>query len=194
MEHAFVLDLIRHFPTEGNGLKKYIGWTDEPIMPIQVTPIPHMKEVWGSDLLRCRQTAALLFPYAEYHASDNWRECNFGLWEEQTYIQLAGNPEYRNWIDDPYETTPPQGESLQMMAHRIDRAVASLPERETLTVITHGGPIRYLASRATGRDFRQQTAWHGHRHRMVWENRNAFKEGALCTSFSVEPLMAKSDM
>ncbi|HSI67760.1 MAG TPA: histidine phosphatase family protein [Planococcus sp. (in: firmicutes)] len=194
MEHAFVLNLIRHFPTEGNVLKKYIGWTDEPILSLQVAPDPKIKEVWGSDLLRCRESAALLFPNAEYHENVDWRECNFGLWEERTYAQLEKNPEYRNWIDHPFEVTPPQGESLQAMALRIDKAVGALPEKESLTVITHGGPIRYLAARATGGAFWQQTALHGHCHRMVWESKRALEEGSLCTSFSVEPLMAKDDM
>lgn len=194
MDAAFVLDLIRHFPTEGNGLKKYIGWTDEPIRSIQASPVPQVKEVWGSDLLRCRQTAALLFPHAAYHASEDWRECNFGLWEEHTYEQLHENMHYRNWIDNPFGVTPPQGESLQTMIRRIDRAVEALPEQDSVTVVTHGGPIRYLAARATGEDFRQQTALHGHCHRMIWRSRSAFKEGLLCTSYSVVPITAKGDM
>ena len=32
MANGFVLYLIRHLPTVGNKERKYIGWTDEPIL------------------------------------------------------------------------------------------------------------------------------------------------------------------
>ena len=32
MADRFVLHLIRHLPTAGNEQRKYIGWTDEPIV------------------------------------------------------------------------------------------------------------------------------------------------------------------
>ena len=32
MANGFVLYLIRHLPTLGNKERKYIGWTDEPIL------------------------------------------------------------------------------------------------------------------------------------------------------------------
>lgn len=189
MEHRFVLNLIRHFPTHGNKEKKYIGWTDEPILPIQVEAQSHIKEVWGSDLVRCRQTASLLFPFAAYHENPDWRECHFGLWEEMTYDQLRQDLHYRKWIDDPFRITPPEGESLEAVAERVDRAVGALTGGEEFTVITHGGPIRYLLSKATGKEFQQQKAFLGYRHRLTWESRTAYEEGALCKSFLVEPLM-----
>ena len=50
------LYLIRHLPTAGNREKKYIGWTDEPIEPVEdrvsETPIPERNGfVYGSDLI-----------------------------------------------------------------------------------------------------------------------------------------------
>ena len=189
MDSCFILNLIRHLPTAGNQQKKYIGWTDEPILLAQVEPIPHHKEIWGSDLIRCRQTASLLFPNANYHENPDWRECNFGLWEKKTYKQLMEDPHYRDWIDDPFRFTPPGGENLGTVAKRVDRAVGKLTGGEEFTVVTHGGPIRYLLYRATGKNFHQQKAHLGYRHRLIWESRRAYEEGALCKSFSVEPLM-----
>ncbi|RNF40049.1 histidine phosphatase family protein [Planococcus salinus] len=194
MDRRFALNLIRHLPTAGNSQKKYIGWTDEPILPVQVEPVPHLKEVWGSDLQRCRQTASLLFPAAAYYEDSGWRECNFGAWEEKTYNQLVQDPLYRNWIDDPYRFTPPDGESLEALAKRIDQTIKSMPDREEFTVVTHGGPIRYLLAKATGGKFQEQKAHLGYSHRLVWKSRSAYEEGALCTSFSVEPLTESGNM
>lgn len=192
MDGLFVLHLIRHAPTAGNKEKQYIGWTDEPVLSFKAPVDSGLREVWGSDLLRCRQTAAVLFPEAVYHASLDWRECNFGTWEQKTYEQLQHDPHYRSWIDDPMNTVPPGGESLEGLTKRIDRAVRALPEGNEFTVITHGGPVRWLAAQATGGAFHQQAALHGHCYSIVWQNRKACEEGQRCISFSVEPLTANA--
>lgn len=194
MDAYFVLHLIRHAPTAGNKEKRYTGWTDEPVLPFEAPADMTMQEVWGSDLLRCRQSAEVLFPRAVYHANPDWRECNFGKWEQKTYGQLQHDPHYRSWIDDPANIAPPDGESLVQLAMRIGRAVRSLPEGNEFTVITHGGPIRWLAAQATGGAFHQQTALHGCCHSMVWQDRKAYEEGQRCISFSVAPLMANASM
>jgi len=194
MDGAFILHLIRHAPTSGNQARQYIGWTDEPVMPFKAKAFPEITEVWGSDLLRCRQTAEILFPNAAYHAEPNWRECHFGEWEQKTYAQLEGIAAYRNWIDDPVRCAPPGGESLKVLAERVERAVQALPDKQEFTIVAHGGPIRYLAGRAKKEAFERQTALHGYCYTFVWQNRQAFKEGAACISFSAEPLTANANM
>lgn len=194
MDSTFILHLIRHAPTAGNTLKQYIGWTDEPVLAFEPLVDLTLELVWGSDLKRCRQTAAILFPKADYHEDRNWRECHFGGWERKTYAELEHDKHYRSWIDDPGGTVPPGGESLTDMSHRVEQALAVLPGGNEFTIVTHGGPIRYLLSKANGRTFQQQTALHGHRHTLIWENRKAFKEGQTCISFSVEPLTVNANL
>ncbi|MDN7241822.1 histidine phosphatase family protein [Planococcus sp. N028] len=194
MDGTFVLHLIRHAQTLGNQEKQYIGWTNQPVMPFEAQAFPEVTEVWGSDLLRCRQTAKVLFPNAFYHADANWRECHFGEWEQKTYAQLEMIEAYRNWIDDPFHIAPPGGESLEVLGERVERAVHALPDGKEFLILTHGGPIRYLAGRAKKETFWEQQALHGYRYTLVWQNRQAFKEGAPCISFSAEPLMANASM
>lgn len=194
MDGLFILHLIRHAPTAGNNGKQYIGWTDEPVLPFEAANDPSIREVWGSDLMRCRQTAEILFPQAVFFADPDWRECHFGNWEQKTYAQLQHDQHYRDWIDDPELAAPPGGESLGQLAIRVDRAVRSLPEGNEFTVITHGGPIRCLTAKATGGAFQQQTAHHGHRHSIIWQSRKAYEEGQQCRSYSVAPLMASASM
>lgn len=64
--------LLRHGETPGNRRRAYIGSTDEPLSPqgreqAQAVAVPPVERVYGSPMLRCRQTAEILFPGAEYH-------------------------------------------------------------------------------------------------------------------------------
>ena len=194
MGNAFVLRLIRHAPTAGNMRKAYIGWTDEPILPFEAMPDHGTRFVWGSDLLRCRQTAHFLFPDAHYEATADWRELNFGEWEEMTYGDLEYNERYRKWIDALETIKPPGGESLQQLAERVDRAIDAFSETGNFTVVTHGGPIRFILSKASGQQFFSQQAAHGHCYTVIWASKSAYKEGDPCISYSVEPLTASASM
>lgn len=194
MDESFVLRLIRHAPTRGNQQKRYIGWTDEAILPFGAEPDLQLKKVMGSDLKRCRQTAAVLFPNAVYRANRDLRECHFGQWEMKTYEELKGIELYRRWIDDPWQIEPPGGESLAHMAERVERGIRKLPDDREVTMVLHGGPIRYLIAEALGEKFQDQIALHGGCHTLTWQNRQAFEEREVCTSFSVEPLTANGNM
>ncbi|RAZ80812.1 histidine phosphatase family protein [Planococcus halotolerans] len=194
MDNDFILHLIRHAPTAGNIKKQYIGWTDEPILPFKARSDKMNRVVWGSDLLRCRQTASILFPNAEYKADPNFRECNFGQWEMKTYKELEHIQSYRDWIDDPFLNTPPDGESFNHLITRVEAALQNLPAGNEFTILMHGGPLRNLLARAKKQTFREQIALHGDCHTLIWENRKAFGEGASCKSYSVEPLMVKGNL
>ncbi|ANU27443.1 histidine phosphatase family protein [Planococcus versutus] len=194
MDEPFVLSLIRHAPTRGNEQKRYIGWTDESILPFDAKADLQLQSVMGSDLRRCRETAAMLFPNAVYRANRNLRECHFGQWEMKTYQELKDNQLYRDWIKDPWNITPPDGESLKDMAERVEQAMRKLPSGNEVTLVLHGGPIRYLLAKALGENFQDQVALHGGCHRLTWQSRQAFEERTLCTSFSVEPLTANDIM
>ncbi|MDN5708099.1 MAG: histidine phosphatase family protein [Planococcus sp. (in: firmicutes)] len=194
MGNAFVLRLIRHAPTAGNVRKAYIGWTDEPILPFEIKPDYGIRCIWGSDLLRCRQTAHILFPNACYKADFNLRELNFGDWENMTYDDLRSNERYRNWIDDPEAVQPPNGESLPQLAERVDRAIEVFSEIGDFTVVTHGGPIRYILSKAKRQHFFSQQAAHGFCYTITWASKSAYKEGHPCVSYSAEPLTVNASM
>ena len=63
------LILIRHGTTQGNLEKRFIGTLDVPLAPQgeelarQVGPtLPRVEHIYRSPLMRCRQTAQLLWP------------------------------------------------------------------------------------------------------------------------------------
>ena len=61
--------LIRHSITAGNLARRYVGRTDEGLCPEgerlareSAAGLPEPELVYSSPMLRCRQTAELLFP------------------------------------------------------------------------------------------------------------------------------------
>ena len=195
MADSVELLLIRHLPTAGNGLRKYVGWTDEPIVPVQITrSLGQPDIVYGSDLIRARQTAELLFPEARYHPDARFRESNFGEFEGKTYAQLETNRAYRQWVEDPRTVSPPGGESLQQVEKRVTEAFLELPPGTW--VVTHGGPIRLLLARFAPepRSFWDWDVPHGSCHRLRWHSSDAWKEGERCTSYSAEKRTANDSL
>lgn len=72
--------LLRHSITPGNLKRQYIGSTDQPLAPEGEAlarkrrgEMPEIGGLWVSPMLRCRQTAALLFPGVEQRAGS--RSC-----------------------------------------------------------------------------------------------------------------------
>lgn len=199
MANAFIVTLVRHLPTQGNQDKKYIGWTDEPIIAgVKTKEFTYAtKQIIGSDLMRCKQTAAKVFSGVPYTENANFRECSFGDWEQKTYNELKEEAQYRNWIDDPRQIAPPNGESMQAMENRVLQAFLEIVEQvDQPIIVTHGGPIRFLLTKFANieKSFWDWKVPHGCMFTMHWESKKAVLEGKRCTSFSVEHLMENERM
>ncbi|GGA21525.1 histidine phosphatase family protein [Psychrobacillus lasiicapitis] len=194
MADTFTITLLRHLPTQGNRDKKYIGWTDEPIIDDILTKklSSTTKQVIGSDLMRCKQTAAKVFRGISYTENANFRECSFGDWEQKTYNELKEDTLYRNWLDNPREVAPPNGESLEQMEDRVLQAFYGVVEEVNHPIIiTHGGPIRFLLMKfaPVKKSFWEWEVPHGCSYELQWTRKKDVLEGKRCMSFSVEHLM-----
>ncbi|MGE7667433.1 histidine phosphatase family protein [Ureibacillus composti] len=196
MGNSVVLHLIRHEKTQANIERKYLGWTDEPIINTYnqfILPI-QPKKVYGSDLVRCEQTAKLYFPDVDYVGNKGLRELDFGDFEMKTYNQLKDHIHYRNWIDSPRDFTPPNGESFESFRERIlctfFRIVIQPGE---YTFVVHGGVVRLLRSifGPNNESFQQISVNHREVHTLTWTNVLNLKGGQRCESLSVEPIMVK---
>lgn len=199
MVRHFTLTLIRHLPTMGNRKRQYIGWTDESILETnQKLALPWQpKIVYGSDLQRCKESAALYFPNAMYKSDWRLRESFFGDWEGKTYEVLKENDKYRAWIDEPKLRKPPNGENLQEVESRVLAALSELPsDKKSCFIVTHGGPIRILLTKFSPeeKDFWSWDIPHQSIWQLVWENEKAFKERKRCVSLSAVPIMGKEPM
>ncbi|EPZ38918.1 MULTISPECIES: histidine phosphatase family protein [Anoxybacillus] len=162
MARHLAITYVRHFVTKENEAKQYIGWTNVPVIqPKNVSHELKPEIVMTSDLLRCRQTAHLLFPNHVIECSYRWRELNFGDFEGKTYEQLQTAKAYRRWLDDPFRYAPPNGETFAQFEARIEQAVSDAIYRSVshVVVVTHGGVIRYILSKYAP-DIRPFWEWH----------------------------------
>ncbi|MCT6922590.1 histidine phosphatase family protein [Metasolibacillus sp.] len=196
MGDAITIHLIRHGKTKANVERKYIGHTDEPILPltpVQLTVRPSI--VYGSDLQRCRQTAACYFPYVPYKANADLRELHFGQFEMKTYEELKDYPLYQKWLADPLQVTPPDGESFIDFTARVERAMKQIIIMPgDYTFVVHGGVIRLLLAKFLQHPFNSVYAEHSTIYSCTWSHFSAWKEGERCTSTSEVPIMASESM
>lgn len=144
--------LLRHSITEGNQKKRYIGTTDEPLCEAGIELLrdkyyPQGAELFASPLLRCTQTAELIYPGQRIHIIEDLRECDFGEFENKNYIELADNPKYQQWIDSEGTIPFPGGESREEFRWRalrgFERVITYCLKREapSAAVVVHGGTI-----------------------------------------------------
>ena len=144
--------LVRHGMTEGNLHQRYIGTTDEPLCiqgkeTLKMMVYPEPEALFVSPLLRCRETAEILFPDNEGEIIEELAECDFGEFENKNYKELSGDPRYQAWIDSNGILAFPGGESKEECAVRnlegFQRAV-TVCIREEITeaaLVVHGGTI-----------------------------------------------------
>lgn len=179
--------LLRHGETPGNRRRAYIGSTDEPLSPqgreqAQAVAVPPVERVYGSPMLRCRQTAEILFPGAEYHPVPDLRECDFGAFEGKSYEELKDDPAYRSWIDSGGEGEIPEGESAPAFRRRCTEAFASLVEDaagrglSSCAVVCHGGSIMAILAHYSGEgDFYRWQVKNAAGYFILWEE-SAWRE------------------
>lgn len=151
--------LIRHFQTEGNLKKRYIGITNEPVVKNACDELknryPEVESVYCSPLLRCRQTAYMIYPGMEPIEEPLLSECNFGDFENKNYLELRNNPVYQKWIDSGGALRFPNGEdplnfkarSIRGFYRVINSSIAQ--KQQSIAIVTHGGTIMSIMEQFT---------------------------------------------
>ncbi|MBO5852689.1 MAG: histidine phosphatase family protein [Clostridia bacterium] len=157
---TFKIHLIRHGLTEGNLKQQYIGATDLPLAATGVNELKRLKEetdfprvdaVYSSPMLRCKQTAAILYPDKDIQTVDNMREIDFGDFEGKTANELELLPSYADWAAGRINAAP-NGEDNTDFAKRLcvglNEIVRDMMSKgaEHAAVIMHGGAIMMLLS------------------------------------------------
>ena len=162
--------LIRHGMTEGNLKGRYIGRTDEHLCQegkkaLSELSYPVPDGLFISPMIRCRETAEILFPGKKFRIMDQLSETDFGDFENKNYRELAGNPDYQAWIDSGGNLPFPGGESREAFRERTLEgfqkviAICSGENLQSAVLIVHGGTIMTLME-AWGRPKRDFYSWH----------------------------------
>lgn len=162
--------LIRHGQTPGNKLKRYAGTTDEHLTQegcefLKELSYPIPETLYASPLLRCVETAGILFPEKELHIIDELSECDFGEFENKNYKELSGNENYQKWIDSNGMLPFPGGESREEFKHRslmgFQKAVTGCIRENVhrAALVIHGGTIMNIMEEYADRQ-RPFYEWH----------------------------------
>lgn len=131
------LILIRHGTTQGNLEKRFVGTLDMPLAPQgeelarKVGPtLPRVEHIYRSPLMRCRQTAELLWPERSMTVIDELRESDFGPFEGKNHEELKDDPLYQAWIGQSGDhlnfAAMPVGETAEQVVERVSVGLAKL--------------------------------------------------------------------
>lgn len=170
---TYKIHLIRHGLTDANLCGRYIGCrTDLPLCPEGVEELRALREtveypvvgkVYSSPMLRCRQTAGVLYPGADVFQIDELREYDFGEFENKTAAQLEGHPAFADWNAGRI-TAPPGGEEttdfIKRLCVGLNRIVCDMMENDITeaAVMMHGGAVMMLLA-ATAVPRRKTVEW-----------------------------------
>lgn len=153
---SLTVELIRHGRTKGNAEGRYVGTTEEELTGEGIRDLLPGKGngsyrdvecVYVSPMLRCIQTAELIYPDTERVVVPELRECGFGEFEYKNYTELNGNPDYQRFIDSGGECAFPGGESKKEFTKRCADAFRKLVTeaaedgKKAIAVVAHGGTI-----------------------------------------------------
>ena len=156
------ITLIRHGRTSGNREKRYVGATDEALssegeLDIKTRHYPNADIVFSSPMIRCLQTAKIIYPDQEPIVIPELRETDFGRFEGKNYQELSGDKEYQAWIESNGEAPFPGGESRSQASSRtmkgFEKLLALSQDYENISVVAHGGTIMAILSNIFGGDY-----------------------------------------
>ncbi len=157
---TYKIHLIRHGLTEANLKQQYIGSTDMPLAAVGLSELqrlknendyPRVDKVYSSPMLRCKQTANVLYPSKDIMIIDNLREIDFGDFEGKTATELELDPRYADWAAGRISAAP-GGEDNTDFAKRLCIGLNEIvrdmmaSNAEHSAVIMHGGAIMMLLS------------------------------------------------
>lgn len=159
---TYKLHLIRHGMTEGNRVGRYVGRLDIPICKEGREELealkakyeyPAIQEVYCSPLLRCTQTADILYPDEPRTIVEDLIELSLGDFEGKYIDALQEDPAYRQWITNSLSSTPPGAlETGEQFGARIGGALNAIFMNMTqnriteAAVIAHGGVFMAMLS------------------------------------------------
>ena len=149
---ACTIALVRHGKTAENLRGAYIGRLNPPLCPQGVQELAQQRlscpqVVVSSPLLRCLQTAALLYPNCKLVILADLQERDFGKLEGLTHREIIQKPGFEDWGMDPSRMPFPGGEDEDAFRRRSVRGFRQVLEllaqgqASSGAVITHGGVI-----------------------------------------------------
>lgn len=111
---------------------------------------PAADALYVSPLLRCVETARLLYPMLVPISLPSLMELDYGEFEGKKYDQLKNDPAYHRWTESAGQIAPPLGESEAEFSQRLAGALRQIAEDavshsfKSAAIVTHGSCISTL--------------------------------------------------
>ena len=162
------LILVRHGQTAYNAEVRFMGQLDIPLDEIgrvQAQAVAHRlsferpSAMYCSGLSRAFDTAsaiqAAIPTHPELRIDGRLTEGGFGDWQGKTYDSLKAHDTERlaQWEADRLRIAPPEGESLQQIAERVQTVYDDIladNQGKTVIIVAHGGSLQVLVALALG--------------------------------------------
>ena len=153
---SYHISFIRHGKTKANETGMFIGTTDFPLTDkgrnelydkLEQFVYPKVERVYSSPLLRCTETAEILFPDNEICIAEEFSELHFGQFEGKTAEELMPREDYHEWLKGGMDAKPPEGESVSELCLRtykgLHRILMEMMDEDMrhVAIVTHGGVI-----------------------------------------------------
>ena len=181
--------LIRHGQTRGNLERRYIGSTDQRLCArgreaLEAVRPPAADALYVSPMLRCRETAAILYPGMEQTVVPGLQETDMGAFEGHTYAELKDDIFYQAWLESSGDIAPPGGERKEEVRIRVLEAFRSVAARhgpeDAAAMVVHGGTIMTLLEAVEpSHEYCRWQAPNGGGFRCAWDGTEMKVEGEL---------------
>ncbi len=163
--------LLRHGETEWNKEWRFQGQKDVNLSTRGLEQAERaankikeieLDSIYSSDLVRAKKTAIVAAHNHNLNIQEsiNLREISFGDWEGLAYKDFSGEERehFNRWLEDPVNYPVPGGETLSQLQGRVESflvdIIISSEENSNTLIVTHGGPIKAVISRALKTDIR----------------------------------------
>lgn len=155
------LSLIRHGKTPGNLRGAFVGSIDQPIAPegrkeleyfVKSGIYPPVEAVFASPMLRCLQTAEVIYAGHTAVPVNDLKERCFGEFENLTHAEIIKRPGYEQWGMDALSMDFPGGECPDLFHQRCHAALKDVLDQckqkgiRDAAVVVHGGVIMAILS------------------------------------------------
>lgn len=147
------LILVRHGETDWNRADRIQGWLDIPLNEEGIKQAERLAKelsgmklaaIYSSPLKRALQTAKAIAEkrHLKIKKASNLKEINQGKWQGLLVSEAGKRYKklYSRWLCEPLEVRPPEGESLEEVSRRVEKACRRIVEShpgETVCLVTH---------------------------------------------------------
>jgi len=156
---SYKIHLLRTGSTVNDPEKLYVGQSDVPLsgrgrktlkQMAKELPYPLVEHVYTSPLVRCVQTAEILYPNYQPQLVEGLEDMNLGRFEGKSFDELRDDAYFTCWLEDSFNNTPPGGEKVLDFTQRTTAAFDGVVRQmmrdkvSDAAVVTHGGVIMAL--------------------------------------------------